>query len=148
VEPLGEYDFRKQPDESQRHYRYKWKLFKILTLCGCYPVGLERKYPCTIEGDQPGRHRKYRVDVSGCLYWNGVVHSERCDRQINVEIDGPFGHTTTRAYNLDKQKTRSIKDCYGQHIETYRFTFGQLAHWTDEEIAEEMRLYYFHFPQK
>lgn len=137
------YDFKKQPDESPRHYRYKWRIFKILTLCGCHPAGLERAYPCRIQQDQTGRDRAYRVDVSGCLY---LVHdhvSEFWHREINIEVDGEIGHKEQHGCNLDKQKVRSIKECYGSHIETYRFTFKQLARWTDEEIAEEMHLYYF-----
>lgn len=81
--------------------------------------------------------------MSGHIYGIHAPGSEFRDRQINVEIDGDIGHKEQHGCNLDKQKVRSIKECYGQHIETYRFTFKQLAKWTDEEIAEEMRLYYY-----
>jgi hypothetical protein len=137
------YDFYKSKDESPRHYRYKWRLYKILAFCGCYPVGLERAYPCRIEQDKTGRSREYRVDVSGYLYCIHEPGSEPEYRQINVEIDGTIGHKEKHGCDLDKLKIRSIKECYGQHIETYRFTFKQLACWSDEEVAEEMRLFYY-----
>lgn len=71
------------------------------------------------------------VDVHGSL---GLC------REINVEVDGYEGHKTRRAYDLDLLKKRRIKEAYGQHIETYRFTFKQLASWNNQEIAQEMRL--------
>jgi hypothetical protein len=137
------YDFYKSKDESERHYRYKWRLYKILTLCGCYPCGLEREYPYTNEEDPAGRDREYRVDVSGYLHWFHESGSKPEYRQINVEIDGTIGHKEKHGCDLDKLKIRSIKERYGKYIETYRFTFKQLADWTDEEIAEEMRLFYY-----
>lgn len=120
-----------QEDESPRHYRYKWRLFQILLRAGCWPVGLECRYPCKVDGF--ARPKRHAVDIHGSLGGEGC-------REINVEVDGYEGHKTTRAFNLDKLKARRIRENYGKHIETYHFTFARLARWTDQEIAEEMHL--------
>lgn len=96
-----------------------------------------------MEQDTAGHIRKYRIDVSGSIPATTAVSGDYVPRQINVEIDGDIGHKERYSCNRDRLKIQSIKDCYGQHIETYRFTFKQLSRWSDEEIAEEMRLFYY-----
>ncbi len=71
----------------------------------------------------------YRIDVYGR---NGI-------RKIAVEIDGFMGHKSKRACEMDALRTRRICEKY-EPIQLYRFTFKQLANWTDEEIAQEMKL--------
>lgn len=96
-----------------------------------------------MEQDAAGHVREYRTDVSGVIHSNVDGDGQPHDREINIEVDGDIGHKERYSCDKDRNKIRSIKECYGEHIETYRFTFKQLAKWTDEEIATEMRLFYF-----
>jgi hypothetical protein len=72
---------------------------------------------------------KYRVDVYG----------RKDDRRVAIEVDGYLGHKTKHSVEMDGLRTRRLKEAYGLE-KVFRFTFKQLAAWTDKEIAEEMSL--------
>lgn len=115
---------------SERHIRYQLRLARILTEHGYRPVEIEKPMPYYLPLDDGKRLRiRYRVDVWGYLR----------DGSVGVEIDGYMGHKSRRAYEMDGLRTRRIQEAYGP-IDIYRFTFGQIASWTDEEIAQEMKL--------
>jgi hypothetical protein len=72
---------------------------------------------------------RYRLDIYG----------RKASRRIGIEIDGYMGHKSKRAVDMDGLRTRRLSEAY--ELEgIFRFTFSQLSHWTDQEIAEEMRL--------
>lgn len=74
---------------------------------------------------------KYKVDV----------FATRGERKIIAEVDGPVGHSSIQHTVANKGlRTYRIKETYGQEIQVYRFTFERLSKWTDEEIAQEMKL--------
>jgi predicted flap endonuclease-1-like 5' DNA nuclease len=50
-----------------------------------------------------------------------------------------MGHRTKHAIEMDGLRTRRLKEAY-ELANIYRFTFKQLATWTDQEIATEMNL--------
>lgn len=106
------------------------RLAHLLTEYGYNPVQTEKPMPYYLPLDDGKRLRvRYRVDVYGF----------KEDRSIAIEIDGYMGHKSHRAYEMDGLRTRRIQEAYGP-IDIYRFTFGQLAHWSEQEIAEELRL--------
>jgi hypothetical protein len=104
----------------------------ILRRCGCLAVGIEKKCPYylpTGKADGSYIRIRYRVDVVG----------RKGDRRIAIEVDGYVGHKSERAIRMDKLRTRRLCEKYGFE-KVYRFTFKQLAAWTDQEVAEEMHL--------
>jgi hypothetical protein len=94
-------------------------------------VEIEKRMPTSIT-DSKGRSIKlrYRLDVYG----------DRANRRIGIEIDGYMGHKSRLALALDELRIRRIQEKYGKNIEFHRITFSRLAHWSDKEIAEEMKL--------
>lgn len=114
---------------SERHKRYQIRVGCILRKRGFQSVSIEKRVPyyLPLHNGQVLKIR-YRLDV----------YARRGLRRIGVEIDGYMGHKSQRAVEMDGLRTRRLKEAYG--LETiYRFTFKQLASWTDQEIAEEMR---------
>ena len=115
---------------SERHKRYQVRLACLLRKYGFQFVSIEKRLPYYL----PLRNGqvlkiKYRVDVYG----------RKDSRRIAIEVDGYMGHKTQHAVEMDGLRTRRLKEAYGLE-KVYRFTFKQLASWTDKEIAEEMRL--------
>ena len=103
------------------------RLYQIFRDRG-FETTVEHRFPCYVElGDFTV---KYRADVFAT---KGV-------RFILAEVDGYKGHKTKQAKNLQTLRLRRIRETYGSTIEEYRFTLSRLSKWTDQEIAEEMRL--------
>jgi hypothetical protein len=115
---------------SERHKRYQIRLAGILKKCGYQSVATEKGLPyyLSLHNGQVLKIR-YRLDVYG----------RKGTRKIGAEIDGYMGHRSQRAIEMDGLRTRRLKEAY-ELENIYRFTFKQLAQWTDKEIAEEMRL--------
>ena len=113
--------------ESDRHYREKLRLRKIFRDRG-FKTKVERRLPCFVELGQ--FTVKYRADV----------FATKGQRKIIAEVDGYKGHKSQRAINLQCLRLRRIRETYGTKIEEYRFTLKRLTKWSDQEIAEEMRL--------
>ena len=104
----------------------------LLREYGFKSVKIEKRVPYYLPAyGQEGKIIKirYRLDVYG----------RRGDRRIAIEIDGFMGHKSERAIKMDGLRSRRIQERYGP-IEIHRFTFSRLAKWTDEEIAQEMKL--------
>jgi hypothetical protein len=115
---------------SERHKRYQTRLANILRQCGFKSVKVEHRLPYYLPLRNGEKLKiRYRVDVYG----------KKRDRVIAIEVDGFMGHKSWRAHAMDELRTRRLQEAYAP-IEIYRFTFKQLATWTDEEIAEEMNL--------
>ena len=115
---------------SPRHKRYQTRLANILTQRGFQSVAIEKGLPYYLSlGSGQVLKIRYRVDVYG----------RRGDRRIGIEVDGFMGHKSARAIQMDGLRTRRLSEAYGLE-RVYRFTFSQLSHWTDQEIAEEMKL--------
>lgn len=115
---------------SDRHIRYQSRLASLLRHHGFQSVATEKSLPyyLFLRNGQSIKI-KYRLDVYG----------RKGDRRIGIEVDGYMGHKSKRAIDMDGLRTRRLKEAYElQRI--YRFTFAQLADWSDEEIAEEMNL--------
>lgn len=112
---------------DQRHIREQWRILSIFCRRG-YTAAVEYPYPSVVMGFP--KKKRFSADV----------RAVGRGREICCEVDGPKYHTTTYAFNKYKNKYRSIRDNFGQHIESYAFTFKQLASWSDKEIAEELRL--------
>lgn len=106
------------------------RLARILREHGYKYVKTEKRVPYYL----PLREGKvlkirYRLDVFG----------RKGNRRIGIEVDGFMGHKSQRAIAMDGLRTSRLREAY--EIERiYRFTFKQLAAWTDKEIAEEMSL--------
>lgn len=114
-------------EESDRHYKQKRRLCQIFRDRG-FAAQCEKRLPCFVE---LGNFTvKYRSD---CFATDG-------QRIIIAEVDGYKGHKTARARMLQRLRLRRIRETYGPHIEEYRFTLKRLAKWTNEEIAQEMRI--------
>lgn len=115
---------------SDRHIRYQMRLASLLRQHGFLSVSIEKRLPYYLPlGNGQVLKIKYRLDVYG----------RKGTRRIGIEVDGYMGHRTKRAIEMDGLRTRRLKEAYElQRI--YRFTFAQLANWTDKEIAEEMSL--------
>jgi len=115
---------------SDRHIRYQMRMASLLRQYGFLSVSTEKRLPYYLPlGNGQVLKIKYRLDVYG----------RKGTRRIGVEIDGYMGHKSQRAIEMDGLRTRRLKESYElQRI--YRFTFAQLASWTDKEIAEEMNL--------
>lgn len=114
-------------EESPRHLKGKWRLAHIFRHRD-FAVTLEHHLPCYVE--LGAFTVRYRADV----------FATRGERTIIAEVDGYLGHKTKQARSLQDLRLRRIRETYGRNIEEYRFTLGRLAKWTDQEIAEEMRL--------
>lgn len=115
---------------SDRHIRYQMRLAGILREHGFQSVATEKGLPYYL----PLRNSqtlkiKYRLDVYG----------RKGDRRIGIEVDGYMGHKSRHAIQMDGLRTRRLREAY-ELEKIHRFTFSQLSHWTDQEIAEEMRL--------
>lgn len=103
------------------------RLYQIFRDRG-FKATVERRCHCYVElGDFTV---KYRADVFAT---NGV-------RTILAEVDGYKGHKTKQAKALQSLRLRRIRETYGREIEEYRFSLKRLSAWSDQEIAEEMRL--------
>jgi hypothetical protein len=115
---------------SDRHKRYQAKLAGILREYGFQSVATEKGLPyyLPLRNGQVIKIR-YRVDVYG----------RKGNRRLAIEIDGYMGHKSQRAVQMDGLRTRRLSEAY-ELERVYRFTFSQLAQWTEKEIAEEMRL--------
>jgi len=120
--------YRVDKQESDRHLKQKIRLCKIFRDRG-YFATCERRLPCFVE--LGAFTVRYRAD---CYATGGG------GRIILCEVDGYKGHKSNRARMLQWLRLRRIREQYGEHIEEYRFTLKRLAKWTDEEIAEELRL--------
>lgn len=117
----------KRIDESPQHLKGKLRLCKLFRNYG-FKAQVERPMHCYVElGDFTV---KYAVDV----------YASKGSRQIIAEVDGFLGHKTKLAKTLQDLRLRRIRETYGREIEEYRFTLRRLAKWTNQEIAEEMRL--------
>lgn len=127
---------------SERHIRYQMRLADILAKHGFVYIETEKRFPYylptgkfIVVDEETGESQEqiitipYRLDVTG----------RRGSRHLAIEVDGYLGHKSRRAYEMDGLRSRRIQEAYGP-IDIYRFTFGQLASWTDEEIAQEMNL--------
>jgi hypothetical protein len=104
----------------------------LLRKYGYVNIKIEKRMPYYLPAHgQEGKIIKirYRLDVYG----------RRGNRRIAIEIDGFMGHKSQRAIKMDGLRSKRIQEKYGP-IEIYRHTFQRLAKWTDEEIAQEMRL--------
>jgi len=115
---------------SPRHIRYQERLANILRKHDYDSVAIEKGLPYYLplhSGQILKIH--YRLDVYG----------RRGTRRIGIEIDGYMGHKSQHATAMDGLRTKRLCETY-ELEKIYRFTFKQLASWTDEEIAEEMRL--------
>jgi hypothetical protein len=106
------------------------RLANLLRYYGFQSVATEKSLPYYLQlRNGQNLKIKYRLDVYG----------RKGTRRIGIEVDGYMGHKSQRAIDMDGLRTRRLKEAYElQRI--YRFTFAQLASWTDEEIAEEMSL--------
>jgi hypothetical protein len=115
---------------SERHKRYQVRLAGILREHGYVSVATEKRMPyyLSLSNGQVLKIR-YRLDIYG----------RKDSRRIGIEIDGYMGHKSKRAVDMDGLRTRRLSETY-ELEKIYRFTFSQLAQWTDKEIAEEMRL--------
>lgn len=115
---------------SDRHKRYQIRLAGLLKQYGYQSVATEKGMPyyLSLHNGQVLKIR-YRLDVYG----------RKGDRRLGIEIDGYMGHKSRRAIEMDGLRTRRLREAY-ELERIYRFTFKQLASWTDQEIAEEMRL--------
>lgn len=121
---------RRGDKRSERHIRYQKRLADLLRQYGFKHIAIEKRMPYYLpQNDGKIIKIRYRVDVYG----------RRGPRRIAIEIDGFMGHKSKRACEMDGLRSRRIQEKY-EPIEIHRFTFGQLAHWTDKEIAEEIRL--------
>lgn len=115
---------------SDRHKRYQVRLANILKQCGFQSVATEKRLPYYLQlYNGQVLKIKYRLDVYG----------RKNNRRIGIEVDGYLGHKSQRAVQMDGLRTRRLSEAY-ELERVYRFTFSQLATWTDQEIAEEMRL--------
>lgn len=115
--------------ESDRHYREKHRLCGIFIRCGWNAV-VEKRLPCLLKNTTGSKRLRYRADC----------YASKGRRRIIAEVDGYKGHKTTMAHNAAKFRLQCIRERYGKNIEEYRFTLKRLSKWTDEEIAQEMRL--------
>jgi hypothetical protein len=115
---------------SPRHIRYQDRLAGILIQHGYISVTTEKNLPYYLSlRDGQVLKIRYRLDVYG----------RHGTRRIGIEVDGYMGHKSQRSIDMDGLRTRRLCETY-ELERIYRFTFKQLAAWTDEEIAEEMRL--------
>ena len=115
---------------SDRHKRYQVRLANLLKLYGFESVSTEKGVPyyLSLHNGQVLKIR-YRLDVYG----------RRGCRRIGIEVDGFMGHKSQHANQMDALRTRRLCEEY-ELEQIYRFTFRQLASWSDEELAQEMRL--------
>ena len=113
--------------ESDRHYKGKLRLAKILATAG-FTVSIEKRLPVFVSLGE--FTVKYRADV----------YAKGRGRAIICEVDGYQGHKSRTAKSLQNLRLRRIRERYGAGIEEYRFTLKRLSAWTDEEIAKEMKL--------
>ena len=103
------------------------RLYQIFRDRG-FEAKVERRCHCYVElGDFTV---KYRTDV----------FATKGSRQIIAEVDGYKGHKSKLSKTLQTLRLRRIRETYGSEIEEYRFTLKRLGKWTNQEIAEEMRL--------
>lgn len=115
---------------SNRHKRYQNQLAGILRKHGFQSVATEKGLPYYLSLPKGETLKiRYRVDVYG----------RKRGRRIAIEVDGFMGHKTKHAIEMDGLRTRRLCETY-ELERIYRFTFKQLAKWTDKEIAEEMKL--------
>ena len=115
---------------SERHKRYQMRLARLLRQHGYVSVATEKRMPYYLSlANGKILKIRYRLDIYG----------RKASRRIGIEIDGYMGHKSKRAVDMDGLRTRRLSEAY-ELDRIYRFTFSQLAHWTNQEIAEEMRL--------
>ena len=106
------------------------RLAHILSQCECKSVKIEKRMPYYLPlRDGKILKIRYRLDV----------YARKGKRRIGVEVDGFMGHKSERAIRMDKLRTIRLREAYRLE-RIYRFTFKQLANWTDKEIAAEMKL--------
>lgn len=91
--------------------------------------------------------RRWRVTVTGLeeqIELRSDVYAVSKQRTLCIEIDGPAGHKTSRAYGRDLLKQRRITEASPtNNIDFYAFHYKRLVGrkaWTDQELKEEMRL--------
>lgn len=120
----------KRDRRSERHKRYQIRLASLLRQYGYQSIAIEKQLPyyLPLRGNQILKI-KYRLDLYG----------RKDNRRIGIEVDGYMGHKTKHAVEMDGLRTRRLCEAY-ELARIYRFTFAQLASWTDKEIAEEMNL--------
>ena len=122
--------YNRRDHRSDRHIRYQMRVARILRKHGFQSVAIEKRLPYYLPLKNGEVLKiKYRVDVYG----------RKANRRIAIEIDGYMGHKTQHAIQMDGLRTKRLRESY-ELERVYRFTFAQLASWTDEEIAEEMNL--------
>lgn len=117
--------------EGPEHFRSKQRLAHILN-AHKFDAEFEHRFNCAVLGLQ--RPLQYRTDVFGI--------SEA--RQICIEVNGPRGHKTARAFAKDNLKKRRITEGFAiSPRDYYTFSSRQIVGkraWTDKEIEKEMNL--------